>query len=490
MTSEQTATSSAGVDARVSGNGDVSAPSAPRVAHPDLSTRAASGRAERTTVPRSAHAQWEPTAERLDPLAILETQEGSRVKDLVPIRHERMLSSAFAFYRGAAAVMASDLSQTPTTNLHVQLCGDAHLANFGGFASAERQLVFDINDFDETNPGPFEWDVKRLAASFEIAGRSRNFSKKRCRELALLSARAYRTAMANFATMSNLDKWYANLDIDTILEHWRTEVASEEVERLEGLRDKAVSKDRMKAFAKLTEVVDGEHRFVSDPPLVLPLRDIVGGDDLESLREWIESRYRIYRHTLQPDRRHLLESYRIVDMARKVVGVGSVGTRCWVIFLLGKDEGDPLFLQVKEAPKSVLEPFTRASGYGNSGQRVVEGQRLLQASSDILLGWLHSPTFDDGIERDYYVRQLWDWKVSPNLERMSNPVMKIYAEMCGWTLARGHSRSGDCVAIASYLGTGDIFDGAIADFASAYADQNDADFARMQAAHAAAAGTN
>ena len=437
-------------------------------------------------MPRSAHGEWSPPPDRLDPLAILEAQEAHRLADLVPIRHERMLASAFAFYRGAAAIMAADLAFTPTTHLKVQLCGDAHLANFGGFASPERSLVFDINDFDETNPGPFEWDVKRLAASFEIAARARGFSAKKRREIVTLCTRAYRVAMAQFASMSNLDKWYARLDIGTILEHWKDEITPEDATRFEGLQERAESKDRMKAFNKLTEMVDGEHRIVSDPPLIVPLRDILQGHALDEVEDWLATRFRIYRHSLQPDRRKLLESYRMVDIARKVVGVGSVGTRCWIVLLLGKDDTDPLFLQVKEAPKSVLEPFTAGSTYGNAGQRVVEGQRLLQASSDILLGWLHTPAVDDGIERDFYVRQLWDWKVSANLERMSHPVMKIYAEMCGWTLARGHARSGDCVAIASYLGSGDVFDGAIADFAFAYAEQNERDFARMQAAHAAA----
>jgi uncharacterized protein (DUF2252 family) len=453
-----------------------------KVEHPDVAARLEVGRAARAAVPRTEHATWEPPDGRPDALSILSEQETTRVQNLLPIRHERMLASPFAFYRGAAAVMASDLASLPRTPLLVQLCGDAHLANFGGFASPERRLVFDINDFDETNPGPFEWDVKRLAASFEIAARERGFSDKRRRELARLSAASYRRAMQAFGTMSNLEKWYARLDIDDIVERWRDEVSSEEIARLEGLDEKARSKDRMRALDKLTEVVDGEHRIRADPPLVVPVRELFDGDDLTALQGWLHERFRSYRRSLQPDRRRLLESYRLVDFAHKVVGVGSVGTRCWIAFFLGKDDTDPLFLQIKEAPRSVLEPHTGASRYHNSGQRVVEGQRLLQATSDILLGWLHSPSPEDGVERDFYVRQLWDWKASPNIERMSISVMRVYAEMCGWTLARGHARSGDCIAIGAYLGNGDRFDNAIADFAASYAEQNQRDYEQLRAA--------
>ncbi|MFI5046303.1 MAG: DUF2252 domain-containing protein [Acidimicrobiia bacterium] len=457
---------------------------APKVVdHPDVDTRVRTGRAARAEVPRSAHGAWSPGPDRTDPIGILRAQEETRLVELVPIRHERMLASPFAFYRGAAAIMASDLSTGPSTRLKVQLCGDAHLANFGGFASPERSLVFDMNDFDETNPGPFEWDVKRLATSFEIAARSTGFPAKRCREVAATSASAYRTAMHDFAGMSNLDKWYAHLDVAGVLERWRAQVAPAEAKRIEALGEKARTKDSMKAFAKLTETVDGEPRIVADPPLIIPLRDIATGDHVTDVEEWLRLRLRSYRQSLQPDRRHLLESYRLVDVAHKVVGVGSVGTRCWIALMLGKDDVDPLFLQVKEAPKSVLEPYTGASVYRTGGRRVVEGQRLLQASGDILLGWLHAESPIDGIERDFYVRQLWDWKTSPDIERMSFEVMRIYAEMCGWTLARGHARSGDCIAIASYLGDNDRFDRAIADFAYAYADQNERDYAAMQAAY-------
>jgi uncharacterized protein (DUF2252 family) len=455
--------------------------------HPDVETRVRAGRSARSEVPRSVHAAWSPGADRTDPIEILHAQEATRLPQLVPIRHERMLASPFAFYRGAAAVMASDLSRGPSTSLRVQLCGDAHLANFGGFASPERSLVFDMNDFDETNPGPFEWDVKRLATSFEIAARGLGLPGKQRRDVACTSVRAYRTAMREFAGMSNLEKWYARLDVTTLIERWSGQVSPAEAKRIEAIRDKARTKDSMKAFNKLTENVDGQPRIIADPPLIIPLRQLAAAEEVADIEEWIRLQLRSYRQSLQPDRRTLLESYRLVDVAHKVVGVGSVGTRCWIVLMLGKDDQDPLFLQVKEAPKSVLEPYTGASVYRNGGHRVVEGQRLLQASGDILLGWLRAQSPVDGIERDFYVRQLWDWKTSPNIERMSFEVLRVYAEMCGWTLARGHARSGDCVAITSYLGNSERFDEAIADFASAYADQNERDHAAMQAAHAEAA---
>ncbi len=449
------------------------------IAHLDVEQRVASGKEARRAVPRSSHAGWAPAESRPDPVALLRSQEVTRVPDLVDIRHQRMLESPFAFYRGAAIVMASDLATTPDSGLRVQCCGDAHLANFGGFASPDRALVFDTNDFDETNPGPFEWDVKRLAASFEIAARSRDFSGKTARRLALHCARAYREAMTNFASVTNLDTWYARLDVDSIMERWRSQVTAEDTKRFEEMAAKARSRDSTKALTKLARKVDGEFRIMSDPPLVVPVDELAreqdAAVDIEQLRVWLRERFRIYRHSLQPDRRRLLESYRIVDIARKVVGVGSVGTRCWIMLMLGKDDTDPLFLQMKEAEASVLEPYAGKSGYASHGQRVVEGQRLLQASSDILLGWMRTPGLD-GVVRDFYVRQLWDWKVSPNLETMTPEIMKVYAEMCGWTLARGHARSGDRVAIAAYLGSGNTFDEAIADFAAAYADQNQRDF--------------
>jgi uncharacterized protein (DUF2252 family) len=445
------------------------------VAHLDVAERATRGKAARKKASRASLAAWDPPADRADPVALLLGQEVTRVPELVPIRHERMLTSPFAFYRGAAVVMAADVASVPDTGLRVQACGDAHLANFGGFASPDRKLVFDINDFDETSHGPFEWDVKRLAASFEIAARAREFSAKTARAVALLVGKSYREAMAGFAAMTNLDVWYARLDLQETLDRYASQVKASEVARMNKVVAKAETKDSLKAFAKLTEVVDGEVRIASDAPLMVPARELMGEIDPATLEAWLHEQLRIYRHSLQPDRRHLLEGYRMVDLARKVVGVGSVGTRCWILLMLGKDDADPLFMQVKEAEASVLEPHGGRSEYGNHGQRVVEGQRLLQAASDVMLGWFHTHALDGG-ERDFYVRQLWDWKVSADLETMPESLMSIYAQMCGWTLARAHARSGDRIAIASYLGTNDVFDNAIAAFATAYADQNQRDY--------------
>jgi uncharacterized protein (DUF2252 family) len=451
-------------------------PAPPEITHLDPTQRAALGRTARRTVPRSSHAAWEPTATRADPVGLLHEQEVSRVPDLVPLRHERMLESPFTFYRGAAVIMANDLGKAPNTGLMVQACGDAHLANFGGFAAPDRRLVFDINDFDETNSGPFEWDIKRLAASFEIAARAREFSAKTARSIVLEVSKAYREAMAEFATMSNLDVWYSRLDAATVIERWRSQASPEEIKRFERMVTKAEGKTSLKALSKLTRVVDGEYRIVSDPPVVVPIPELMPEADAEQLRSWLLNEFRVYRSSLQPDRRNLLESYRLVDFARKVVGVGSVGTRCWIALLLGKDDSDPLFLQIKEAEASVLEPHAGKSGYASHGQRVVEGQRWLQSAGDILLGWVHLEGLD-GVERDFYVRQLWDWKVAADTDVMLPEVFPIYAQMCGSTLARGHARSGDRIAIAAYLGSGDVFDKAIADFASAYADQNERDYA-------------
>lgn len=449
-----------------------------RIPHLDPDQRAAIGRAARAEVRRSSHAAWAAPADRADPCDLLKTQELTRVEELVPVRHERMLASPFTFYRGAAVIMAADLGSQPDSGLRVQACGDAHLANFGGFASPERALQFDINDFDETNPGPFEWDVKRLVTSFEIAARSRALTTKERKAVVATAVRSYRTAMAGFAQMSNLDVWYAHLDVDKTFAEYRRKASPAEIKRFEKNLAKAQSKDNLKALAKLTERVDGEYRIKSDPPLIVSLGQLFGDEDEDQLRSWLADRLRVYRRTLQPDRRHLLESYRLVDFARKVVGVGSVGTRCWIALFMGRDESDPLFLQVKEAEASVLEPHAGRSGFANHGQRVVEGQRLLQASSDIMLGWTRAPGVD-GIERDYYVRQLWDWKFSADIDTMSASTLGIYAQLCGWTLARGHARSGDRIAIAAYLGSGESFDRAIAEFATTYADQNDRDHAAV-----------
>ena len=454
------------------------------VVHLDPEQRARIGRASRAAIPRSSHAAWTPGPDRADPTALLTGQETTRVPDLVPLRHERMLASPFTFYRGAAVIMAADLATMENTGLRVQACGDAHLSNFGGFASPDRALIFDVNDFDETSPGPFEWDVKRLAASFEIAARSRSFSVKETRGIVNRVTKSYREAMAGFAVMTNLDVWYARLDVEKVFSEYRSRLSAEEVKRFERNLAKAQGKDNMKAFSKLTELVDGEYRIKSDPPVVVPISDLFQGEDAAELRGWLEERIRVYRRTLQPDRRRLLESYRLVDFARKVVGVGSVGTRCWIALMLGRDNADPLFLQVKEAEASVLEAHAGKSGFANHGQRVVEGQRLLQAASDILLGWTHTVGLD-GVERDYYLRQLWDGKFSADIDSMGPLALDIYARLCGWTLARGHARSGDRVAIAAYLGGGDAFDKAIAEFSTAYADQNQRDYDTVSAALAA-----
>jgi uncharacterized protein (DUF2252 family) len=363
----------------------------------------------------------------------------------------------------------------------VQACGDAHLSNFGGFASPERALQFDINDFDETNPGPFEWDVKRLVTSIEIAARSLSFTDKERRAVVNTAVRRYREAMLQFAGMTNLDVWYAHLDVEKVFDEYRSRASADDVKRFEKNLAKAQSKDNMKAFTKLTEQIDGQHRIKSDPPLIVSLGDLLHGEEETSLREWIADRLRSYRRSLPPDRRHLLESYRMVDFARKVVGVGSVGTRCFVALMLGRDESDPLFLQVKEAEASVLEPVAGRSGFANHGQRVVEGQRLLQASSDIMLGWFRAAGLD-GVERDYYVRQLWDWKFSAAIDTMTPATLDVYARLCAWTLARGHARSGDRIAIGAYLGSGDSFDRAIGEFAVAYANQNERDYTTVTSA--------
>ena len=457
---------------------------APVVPHFTPEERAARGRAARVETPRSSHAGFELAADR-DPVAILEAQAPSRVAELVPVRYGRMLVSPFTFYRGAAAVMAHDLAPTPRVGLNAQLCGDAHLANFGGYASPERRLVFDLNDFDETLPGPFEWDVKRLAASFEIAGRDRNFKTKERTAAVLAAVGAYRKWMQKLATTSNLDVWYAQLDAEALERNLRDRNAGRQAAAVAQGAAKAQTKDSLKAFAKLTHEVDGEPRIVSDPPLIVPASELAAeiGMTTEQIEAPIHHLFREYRHTLQADRRHLLEEFRWVDLARKVVGVGSVGTRCWIVLLLGRDGDDPLFLQVKEAQASVLEPYLGKSPYSNHGERVVVGQRLMQATSDIFLGWISSgaeTSLIDGVPRDFYVRQLWDWKTSADLDTIEPVGLELYGEVCGALLARAHARSGDRIAIASYLGKGDTFDRALVEFASAYADQNERDHAALR----------
>jgi uncharacterized protein (DUF2252 family) len=458
------------------------ATAAPRIVpHLSTSERAARGKAARAEVPRSSHAAWGSPPGHRDPVEILDDQATQRLPELVPVRYGRMLTSPFAFFRGAAAIMAADLAATPRSGLQVQLCGDAHLSNFGGFASPERDLVFDINDFDETLPGPWEWDVKRLAASVEIAARESGFKPGQRRRAVVATVRGYREAMRAFAAMRNLEVWYARVDAAAILADAVQQVDARDRARIDRLNAKAMTKDSTKALSKLTQSVDGESRFLSDPPLIVPVSELLPGASGEAIREQIGDLLRQYQETLRPDRRHLLEGFRYVDLARKVVGVGSVGTRAWLVLLLGRDGDDPLMLQVKEATASVLEPHLGAAGQPNHGQRVVEGQWLMQSASDILLGWLHATGMDDQ-ERDFYVRQLWDWKRSAEVETMGPALLAVYGQLCGWTLARAHARSGDRIAIAAYLGGGNTFDTAVAAFAEAYADQNERDYAALAAA--------
>lgn len=439
----------------------------------DPAQPATDGKAARKTVPRSAHGDWEPVSR--DPLQILARQDESRVAELVPMRYGRMLASPFAFFRGAAAVMAADLSQTATVGLDAQLCGDAHLANFGVFAAPDRRLVFDCNDFDETCRGPFEWDVKRLAASIAVAGRERGFGGIERRRPVLAAARSYRESMREFAAMRNLDVWYSRLDVEPALDVLRARVDGRRYRRVERNLAKARAKDSVRALGRLTREEDGRLRIVSDPPLIVPLAELTDAADAE---QQLQSVLAAYRNSLTHDRQRLASSYRYVDAARKVVGVGSVGTRAWIVLLLGRDSDDPLFLQAKEAQASVLEPFVGASPYRNHGRRVVEGQRLMQAASDIFLGWVATKREDEE-RRCFYVRQLWDGKGSAEVERMSPGDLAIYGALCGQALARAHARSGERIAIASYLGGGEAFEKALARFAESYADQNETDYARL-----------
>jgi len=434
----------------------------------------ASGKAARSHAPRSSHAHWEEAKDRPDPVAVLEDESAARVPELVPIRYARMATSAFAFFRGSASIMAADLAETPVSGYRVQLCGDAHLSNFGGFGSPERNLVFDLNDFDETLPGPWEWDVKRLAASIAIAARERGLSQRRGLEAVTQTVREYRRAMRRFARMRTLDVWYARLDERELAAALDSRNGAD-AQRFDRTVAKARTKDSTRAFAKLAFRTNGGARISPDPPLITPVEDLMPAADAEDLNEAMETVVGRYRDTLSVDRRRLLDRYRYVHAARKVVGVGSVGTRAWVLLLLGRDHSDPLFLQAKEAEPSVLEPYAGAGEFDNQGRRVAEGQRLMQASSDIFLGWLRAEGVD-GEERDFYVRQLWDWKASADLERISPKALGIYARLCAWTLARAHARTGDPVAIAEYLGSGEAFDKAVAAFAEAYADQNDRDY--------------
>src|SRR6266851_3464031 len=437
---------------------------------PAVSERAASGRAVRSECPRSSHSAL-PIAEDRDPIGLLEARDATRVPELVPIRYGRMSVSPFAFFRGAATVMAHDLGAGGRTPLQTQLCGDAHLMNFGGFASPERDLVFDLNDFDETLPGPFEWDVKRLAASVEIAGRERAFKKSDRTNAVLESVNAYRCAITRFAAMGDLAVWYARLDVAAIVGELQAAHDRKLAKSLARTAAKAESNDSMRALSTLTRDVDGEPRIVSEPPLIVPLAELAAGDE-EAV---IPAVFRSYRRSLPKDRRVLLDRFRRVDIARKVVGVGSVGTQCWILLMLGRDDRDPLFLQLKEAEASVLEPLLGGSGFATHGQRVVEGQRLMQGASDIFLGWVHTEPEPDKLTPDLYVRQLRDWKVSIDVRTILPHGLAVYGAACGWTLARAHARSGDAVAIAAYLGGSGRFDRAIAEFARAYGDLNEKD---------------
>ncbi len=453
---------------------------APVVEHLSVKERAEQGRAGRDEAPPSAHAEWAPPRDRRDAVELLEEQAATRVPELVPVRYGRMLVSPFTFFRGGAYLMASDLAGQPRTGLHVQLCGDAHLSNFGGFAAPDRSLVFDVNDFDETLPGPFEWDVKRLVASFAVAGRDRGFDAKQRRSINRAVSRSYREAMRGFAGMRDLDLWYSRVNVEELMQQIVAVGSRKQVKRAERNLAKAQAKTSLRAFGKLTESVDGEVQIVSDPPVIVPIHELAPPERHEDVDDAVRKIIRSYRRTLTGDRRHLLERFRYVDGARKVVGVGSVGTRAWIMLLLGRDDQDPLFLQFKEAEASVLEPFLGKSKFENHGQRVVEGQRLTQAATDIMLGWLRTPGIDDEVKRDYYVRQLWDGKGSAIVELMNPKALRFYAEVCGRTLARAHARSGDSVAIASYLGRGDTFDRALARFAETYADQNERDYTAMR----------
>jgi uncharacterized protein (DUF2252 family) len=447
-----------------------------RVAHLSVEERTARGKDARTRTPRSAHAGWKPATDRPDPVGLLERQDATREPDLVPVRHGRMMVSPFTFYRGAAKIMAADLKDTPRAGLDAQLCGDAHLSNFGVFGSPERRLLFDLNDFDETLPGPFEYDVKRMAASFTIAARNNGFSKADARSVTQASVTAYREAMAGFAGMGTLEIWYANLSediLDAARAAARTKREAKEVKRVSKGVEKARTRDSLQALSKLGELADGRYRIVSQPPIVVPVRDAQATYGLSQTQivRAVRQQFRGYRSSLDDARRHLLERYQLVDLARKVVGVGSVGTRAYIALLQSRDQQDPLFLQVKEATASVLEDHLPKSRYRSYGERVVRGQRMMQAASDIFLGWTVGT---DG--RHYYWRQLRDMKGSALVDTMPPRALTQYANLCAWTLARAHARSGDPVAIAAYLGTSDQFDRAVTDFSKRYADQNERDY--------------
>jgi uncharacterized protein (DUF2252 family) len=463
--------------ARASGEGPAGAETAGQLSRAD---RVARGKDARAVAPLESHAEFTPGGSR-DPVGLLLDQAKSRVPELVPVRHGRMLVSAFTFYRGAALPMAADLAGTPASGLRVQLCGDAHLSNFGAFASPERRLVFDVNDFDETVPGPFEWDVKRLAASLAVAGRDNGFPAKARRKIVLAAAEGYRSAMRAFADQPLLDVWYAHLDIEQAIGEFKSQMKAKRFKKAQALLAKAHTKDSTLAQRKLTTVADGRRRIISDAPMIMPIEEVFADIDAKAIYQEIRTVLGKYRRTLQSDRRHLLEQFTLIQVARKVVGVGSVGTRAWILLMDAGDGAEPLFLQAKEAQPSVLAEYCGRSQYANQGERVVAGQHLMQAESDIFLGWTGAAG-PDKADRDFYVRQLKDWKWSAPIELMVPAGMTVYAGLCGWTLARAHARSGDRVALAAYLGGSAAFDQAIADFAEAYADQNERDYAALKAA--------
>jgi uncharacterized protein (DUF2252 family) len=452
---------------------------------PSPKERHAAGKALRAGAPLDAHAAFSRTPKSPDPVTLLEEQGADRLPELVPIRYGRMLQSPFAFYRGAARVMAADLAGAPSSGLTVQMCGDAHVSNFGLYGSPERRLVFDANDFDETLPGPFEHDVKRLVASLVIAGREKGLGRRQRRAQAVAAGRRYREAMARFAAARDIDVWYSHIDADELPQQLSSRLDSGARKRLARAMEKARSRDSLQAFGKLSEVVDGQLRIRAEPPLLVPLSDLLPENEEQDLESAFNELIRQYRANLPSDVRTLLERYSFVDMARKVVGVGSVGTRCWVVLLIGRDADDPLLLQIKEAPPSVHAEFVGPSQYTNEGERVVAGQRLMQATSDIFLGWQRTAGID-GVERDFYVRQLRDWKGSFEMEELRPDGLSTYGEVCAWCLARAHARSGDRIAIAGYLGSPPAFENSLVDFGEAYADVTESDHRRL--AEAAAAG--
>jgi uncharacterized protein (DUF2252 family) len=452
--------------------------------HPAPEQSAAAGKAARQRAPLESHREF-PAAASRDPVGLLLGQAKSRVPELVPVRHGRMLVSPFAYYRGAALPMAADLADMRSPGLRVQLCGDAHLSNFGAFASPERRLVFDLNDFDETLPGPFEWDVKRLVASMAVAGRDNGLGTKKRRRAALATAAAYRTAMREFAAMSILNVWYAHFDVEDALARLKSEMPKKAVRQAKTQMAKARTRDSMQALAKLTTVNDGQRQIVSDPPLTIPIEELAGHLDVDAVYRFLRRLFTGYTQTLPSYRRPLAERFTLARVARKVVGVGSVGTETWILLMEPDDGLEPLLLQAKQAQRSVLAGYAGQSEYHNQGERVVTGQQLMQAVSDVFLGWQRASIPGRRSPSYYYLRQLRDWKYSADIESMNAAAMTGYGRMCGWTLARAHARTGDRIAIAAYLGGSEKFDQAVADFAETYADQTERDHAALADAVAA-----